>query len=163
MGQASDDVSDDELPAVTAEVDALRERTQAIVAELERRLRDGADKAKHTFLRIKRAADIKAQIVEHPGLAIGVSTVAALALGFGVWVAMARRREARRPINRLKTRLGHYRALLAEPHRALLKQEPIVKRLVAAVLIAGATTIVRGLATMLVDRARSLPPSRHQG
>ena len=48
-------------------------------------------------------------------------------------------------MNRLKGRLYAYRALLADPYRALRKREPIGKRLLAAVLIAGATTIVKGL------------------
>jgi hypothetical protein len=35
----------------------------------------------------------------------------------------------------------------------LHKKEPIGKRLIAAVLIAGATTIVKGLSTLLVKRS----------
>jgi hypothetical protein len=56
-----------------------------------------------------------------------------------------------------------YRALLAEPHRAFRAREPIGKQLVAAVLIAGATTIVRSLSLLLVKRTvapRMLPPAR---
>ena len=164
MGQVPDDL--DEIPAVEAEVDALRERTQQIVAELERRLRARSAQAKHTFERVKHAVDIKAQIHEHPRLTIGVSTAAALALGLGVYVSVSRMLAARKPINRLRGRMQAYRALLAAPHRALSKREPIGKRLLAAVLIAGATTIVKGLSSILVQRQiapRMLPPRRTRG
>jgi hypothetical protein len=160
MGQIPDDLKV-EIPAVAAEVDALRERTEQIVAELERRLRARAAQAKGTFGRIKRATDVRAQIAAHPRITIAVSSVAALALGFGVWIAVVRRREARRPMNRLKARARAYRALLAEPHRALHAREPIGTRVLAAVLIAGATTLVRGVAMLLVKRGletRMLPP-----
>ena len=162
MGQVPDDLMD-EIPAVAAEVDALRERTQEIVAELERRLRARAAQVKHTIERVRRATDVRGQIAAHPRFAIGASSVAAIALGIGVWVAVARRLEARKPMNRLTGRLYAYKALLAEPHRALRKHEPFAKRLVTAVLIAGATTIVRGLGLILMKRSiepRMLPEPR---
>ena len=164
MGQVPDDLKG-ELPAVEAEVDALRERTQQIVAELERRLRARATQAKDTFQRIKRVTNIKAQVRAHPGIAIGASSVAAIALSLGVYVAVVRMRERRRPLNRLKGRLYAYKALLAEPRRALRIKEPLGKRLLAAVLIAGATTIVKGLSVLLVKRTiepRMLPPARRE-
>src|SRR6185312_6163769 len=102
-----------------------------------------------------------AQIQAHPRITIGVSAAATIALGLGVWISIARARERRRPLNRLKGRLYAYRALLADPHRALRKREPIGKRLLAAVLIAGATTIVKGLSAILVKRVAApamLPP-----
>lgn len=160
MGKVPDDLND-EIPAVEAEVDALRERTQQIVAELERRLRARAAQAKDTIAKVKRVTDVRAQIKAHPRITIGVSSVAAIALGIGVWVAVARRLEARKPMNRLKAKARAYRALLADPHRALHAREPIGKRLLAAVLIAGATTIVKGLSMLLVKRTiapRRLPP-----
>lgn len=162
MGQVPDDLND-EIPAVEAEVDALRERTQQIVAELERRLRARAAQAKHTFERVKHATDVKAQIKAHPRITIGVSSMAAIALGVGVYVSVARMLEARKPMNRLKGRMHAYKALLADPHRALHKKEPIGKRLVAAILIAGATTIVKGLSAILMKRVAApamLPPHR---
>lgn len=164
MGQVPDDLKD-ELPAVEAEIDGLRERTQQIVAELERRLRARAAQAKHTIERVKHAADMRAQIKEHPGVTIVVSSVAAVALGFGVYVVVVRLIERRKPMNRLKARLYAYKALLAEPYRALRKKEPLGKRLLAAVLIAGATTIVKSLSVLLVKRTiepRMLPPPREQ-
>jgi ElaB/YqjD/DUF883 family membrane-anchored ribosome-binding protein len=164
MGQVPDDLKD-EIPAVEAEIDGLRERTQQIVAELERRLRARAAQAKHTIERVKHATDVRAQIKEHPGVTIAVSSVAAVALGVGVYVVVVRMIERRKPMNRLKGRLYAYKALLADPHRALRKKEPLGKRLLAAVLIAGATTIVKGLSTLLVKRTiepRMLPPPRRE-
>lgn len=164
MGQVPDDLKD-ELPAVEAEIDGLRERTQQIVAELERRLRARAAQAKHTIERVRYAADVRARIQEHPGVTIAISSVAAIALGVGVYVVVVRMIERRKPMNRLKGRLYAYRALLADPYRALRKREPLGKRLLAAVLIAGATTIVKSLSVLLVRRTvepRMLPPRRAQ-
>lgn len=160
MGQVPDDLKD-EIPAVEAEVDALRERTQRIVAELERRLRARAAQARDTVARVKRATDVRAQIAAHPRVTIGVSSVAAIALGLGVYVSVARMLERRKPMNRLKGRLYAYKALLADPHRALHPRESLGKRLIAAVLIAGATTIVKGLSAILMKRVAApamLPP-----
>lgn len=162
MGEVPDDLKL-AIPAVEAEVDTLRERTQSLVAELERRLRMRATQAKDTIARVRRATDVRAQIAAHPRVAAGVSTVAAIALGFGIYVAVVRARQRRKLIPRVKARLHAYKALLAEPRRALYKKEPIGKQLLAAVLIAGATTIVRGLSLLLVKRAvepRLLPPAR---
>ncbi|MGZ3426801.1 MAG: hypothetical protein ACXVCV_09145, partial [Polyangia bacterium] len=89
MGQVPDDLNDGEIPAIEAEVDTLRERTQQIVAELERRLRARAQQATDTIARVKRVTDVRAQIKAHPGITIGVATVAAIALGIGVWVVVA--------------------------------------------------------------------------
>jgi len=167
MGQVPHDLKEDpakELEGVEAEVDALRDRTQQIAAELERRLRARAAQAKDTFVRVKNAVDVKRQLRLHPQVAIGVSSAAAIALGIGVYVAVSRMLASRKPINRLRGRMNAYRALLADPHRALRKKEPIGKRLLAAVLIAGATTIVKNLGTILakrtmqaMDERRSLP------
>jgi ElaB/YqjD/DUF883 family membrane-anchored ribosome-binding protein len=163
MGQVPDDLK--QITAVEAEVDALRERTQQLVAELERRLRARAARAKDAFERVRRLADVRAQFQAHPVTTIGVSAGVALALGLGVYFIVSRRREARRPINRLRGRLQAYRALLADPGRALRRrgEEPLAKRLVIAMLMAGATSIVRGLSGLLVKRTiepRMLPPAR---
>lgn len=164
MGQVPDDLND-EIPAVEAEVDALRERTQSIVAELERRLRARAAQAKDTIARVRRVTDVRAQIEAHPRITIGVSSVAAIALGIGVWVAVARRLEARKPMNKLKARARAYKALLADPQRALHHKPPIGTRVLAAVLIAGATTLVRGIGMLLLKRTLQpplLPPTNRQ-
>ena len=102
---------------------------EQIVAELERRVRARAAQAKHAIERVKHATDVRAQIKEHPGVTIAVSSAAAVALGVGVYVAVARMLERRKPMNRLKGRLYAYKALLAEPHRALRPREPLGKRL----------------------------------
>lgn len=151
MGQVPDDLKG-EIPAVEAEIDGLRERTQQIVAELERRLRARAAQAKHTIERVRHIADVRAQIEEHPGVTIAVSAAAAVALGVGVYFVSVRMIERRKPMNRLKSRLWAYKALLADPRRALRKKEPLGKRLLAAVLIAGATQIVKSLSVLMVKR-----------
>ena len=168
MGQVPDDLN--EISAVEKEVDTLRERTQSLVVELERRLRVRAAQAKelmsntrHTVARVRHAVDVKAQIHEHPRVAIGVSSAAALALGLGVYFAVARMVERRRPMHRLKSRAEAYRALLADPHRAMHPHRSIGKRLITAVLVAGATTIVRSLTMIFMKRTvqnRLLPPPR---
>jgi hypothetical protein len=159
MGRVPDDLN--EIDAVEAEVDTLRDRTQRLVAELERRLRARAGKAKHALERVRHVADLRAQLQEHPVLTISASTVAAVALGVGAYFVVARIVERRRPTRRLRARFAAYRALLADPRRALHPREPLAKRLVQAVLIAGATTIVRSLGLILVRRTvapRMLPP-----
>ncbi|MDB4967607.1 MAG: hypothetical protein JWN44_3296 [Myxococcales bacterium] len=155
MGQVPDDVK--EIDAVEAEVDTLRDRTQQLVAELERRLRARASQAKHTIERVKHAVDVKEQIRLHPRVMIGVSTAAALALGIGVYVSVSRMLAARKPMNRLRRRTEAYRALLADPRRALRKKEPLGKRLLTAVLVAAATTLVKNVGTMLAKRAMQEP------
>lgn len=163
MGQVPDDL--DEIDAVAAEVDGLRERTQQIVAELERRVRQRAARVRDGVARVRRAVDVKAQVRAHPRIAIGVGSGVVVALGVGIWIATARALEARKPMNRLRARAQAYRALLADPHRALRKHAPLGKRLIAAVLIAGATTIVRGVAMLMVKRVaepRLLPPPERE-
>ena len=65
MGQAPRD----ELKAVGAverEVDELRERTTALLEELERRVRDGVDKARGAVERVKGAVDVRKQLARIP-------------------------------------------------------------------------------------------------
>jgi hypothetical protein len=165
MGQASNELND--IPAVAAEVDALRERTQSLVGELERRLRERATRAKAllqrgrgTLARVRHTFDIKAQLQEHPRIVIGVGAAATLALGIGVYYSVVRWRERQRPLARLRTRIRSYRALRAQPERERALQEPLGKRLLTAVLVAGAVTLTRGLALLFVKRAVQprLPP-----
>jgi hypothetical protein len=166
MGKVPDDLND--IPALAAEVDSLRDRTQALVAELERRLRARAararllvDRGRDTIERVRHAVDVRAQIEEHPRMAITVGAAATIALGFGVYFTVARMRERRRPFNRLRARVSAYRALLAEPERALHPQPSLGKRVISALLVAGATTIVRSLTLLLVKptaHPRQLPP-----
>jgi ElaB/YqjD/DUF883 family membrane-anchored ribosome-binding protein len=155
MGQVPDDL--DEIGAVAAEVDGLRDRTQKIVAELEQRLRDRAARVRDTYARVRHAVDLRAQIAEHPRVAIGVGTGVAFALGLGIWLAVARARAARKPMHRLRGRLHGYRALLADPEQALRPRRSFGSQLVAAVLIAGATSIVRGLGIFLIADVLTSP------
>jgi ElaB/YqjD/DUF883 family membrane-anchored ribosome-binding protein len=157
MGQVPDDLN--EISAVEKEVDTLRERTQSLVTELERRLRARAAQAKElmsntrdTVARVRHAVDVRAQIHEHPRAAIGVGSAATIAIGLGVYFTVARMVERRKPMNKLKARAHAYRALLADPHRALHPRRSIGKRLITAVLVAGATTIVRSLTMIFMKR-----------
>jgi hypothetical protein len=170
MGQVPDDLKD--IPAVAAEVDALRERTQSLVGELERRLRaraararDLVDRGRGTLERLRHAVDLRAQLEAHPRAAITVGTATLIALGLGVYFTIARRRQMQRPLNRLRSRASAYRALLTEPERVLRRPPSMGQRVIAAVLIAGASTIVRGLTMLLIKRStqpqpRQLPPAQ---
>jgi hypothetical protein len=165
MGQApGDDVK--RAAAVEREVDELRERTQALLEELERRVREGVDRAKGTAARVKRAVDVRAQlrrlpgaIERHPLVAGGVGLGGAVAIGLGVWLAVERRREARRPMTRLRRRAATWRALVADPRRALSTEPRIWRRVLTAVLVTAATALARNLIAGAFTRAapRELP------
>jgi ElaB/YqjD/DUF883 family membrane-anchored ribosome-binding protein len=160
MGEATprDDV--EQIPALSAEVDALRERTQTLVSELERRLRQRLQLSRATVARVRHAIDVRAQIEEHPAAVIGVGAITSALLGVGIYFVVVRVRRSRQPLYRWRARLAAYRLLLREPERALRKHPPLGRRLLAAVLIAGATTLMRSLSALLVKRAitrRQLP------
>lgn len=158
MGQVPHDLN--EIVAVEAEVDALRDRTQKIVAELERRLRARATQVKDTFANVKRLTDVPAQIAAHPRVLIGIGSGIVLALALGTYAAIARRRAARRPMKRLRGRLADYRALLADPERVVPRRPSLARRVLTALLVAGATTLVRGLGKLLLERPAPPPSSR---
>ncbi|HZS41536.1 MAG TPA: hypothetical protein VFF06_32120 [Polyangia bacterium] len=151
MGQApSDDLKT--VADVEREVDELRLRTQALLEELERRIRDGVDRARGAVDRVKHAVDVPARLRElpaairkRPALAGGIGLGTVAVVGFGVWLAVHRRRQAARPMARLRRRALAYRALLAEPHRALEPRPRIWRKLLGAVLIAAATSLARNL------------------
>ena len=153
MGRVPDDLN--ELGAVEAEVDALRDRTEKIVAELERRLRARAAQVKETFASVKRVTDVPKQLAAHPAVASLASGVA-LALALGTYAAIARRRAARRPLARLRGRVRQARAQLAE--RLQPERPSLAKRLWTALLVAGASQLVRGLGKLLLDSPRQPPP-----
>ncbi|HEX4460910.1 MAG TPA: hypothetical protein VIA18_23180 [Polyangia bacterium] len=160
MGRVPDDLN--AIVAVEAEVDALRDRTQKIVAELERRLRARATQVKETFDSVKRFTDVPKQIAAHPTVVISIGAGLMLVLALGTYSAIARRRAARRPMARLRGRMHEYGALLAHPER--WRQPPpkpsLLKRLLTAILIAGATQLVRGLGTLLIEQSsRSREPA----
>jgi hypothetical protein len=151
MGQAPrDDVK--AVSEVEREVDELRERTTSLLEELERRIREGVDQARGTVARVKNAVDVKRQlkripagIKRRPVLASGIGVGTAAAIGLGVWIAVRRRHEARRPMARLKRRAQAYRALITEPRRATHERLPIWRRVLTAVLAAAAATLARKL------------------
>jgi ElaB/YqjD/DUF883 family membrane-anchored ribosome-binding protein len=168
MGQVPDDLN--EISTVAGEVESLRERTQSLVAELEKRLRARAsrarelvDRTRYTIGRVRDVTDVRKQLREHPTLTIGIASAATLALGLGVYFVVARRTERGKPLNRLRARVAGYRALLADPHRALHRHEALGTRLIKAVIVAGAVTITRALTVLLVKQAvqpRRLPPTQ---
>jgi ElaB/YqjD/DUF883 family membrane-anchored ribosome-binding protein len=158
MGQVPDDLNDPtELDAAEAEVDQLRDRTQRLVAELERRLRARATQAKDALVRVRDAADLPLQLRRHPVVAIGVSTTAAVALGIGVYVVVVRIAARRRPMARLRARVDAVRGLLAGRFAPRPRPQRLGARLIAAVLIAGATTIARGFGAAWVKRSVQEP------
>jgi ElaB/YqjD/DUF883 family membrane-anchored ribosome-binding protein len=164
MGQVPDDLKPPidtvELDAAEAEVDALRDRTQRLVAELERRLRARATQAKEAFDKVRDVADLPLQLRKHPAIAIGVSTTAAVALGVGVYVVVARLVARRRPMARLRARADSVRAFLSDGLHHRPKPQRLGARLIAAVLVAGATALARGLGSAWVRQ--SMDDSRRQ-
>lgn len=163
MGQAPDD----DLSAAEREVEELRERTEALVLELERRFGDGLDRARGTIERVKRATNVPAQVRAHPRVAAGVGTGLLLAVGVGLWIGVSRRREAQRPINRLRRKAGALRALWRDPEAMLAQRESLRRRVGGAVLMAFVTVAARALATRAVRRValdrpapRALPAPR---
>ena len=167
MGKSpTDDVKRQESDALEREIDSLRQRTQDLIAELEHRVdrvKDRVEAVKDRAMQVKDfAKNVPAQLRAHPKTVAGVSTGTLALAGLGIWLFIRRRIEERRFSNRMLHRARGYRALLADPHRALHAREPIGKRLLAAVLVAGATTIVRSLSLLLVKRTvepRMLPPA----
>ncbi len=163
MGQAPrDDVK--AVSEVEREVDELRERTTALLEELERRVRDGVDQARGTVERVKNAVDVKRQlrripagIKQRPVLASGIGVGTAAVIGFGIWFTIHRRREARRPMARLSRRAAAYRALLADPERAMSERPAIWGRVLSAVLAAAAATIARKLIETSYQRIAERP------
>ena len=154
MGKAPVELK--EIDAVEREVDELRERTQGLIAELEKRIGDGVDRVTHTaesgqlgIARIKHAVDLPAQIHEHPRAATGIGIGTAAAIGLGLYFLFSRRAARRRPLARWKRRAGAYREILANPERALAHERPsLTRRLLAALLVAGATGLVRQIAAL---------------
>jgi ElaB/YqjD/DUF883 family membrane-anchored ribosome-binding protein len=142
------------ISAVATEVDSLRERTQTVFAELEQRVRAGVDRVRevvdrsqHVFQRIQQ---ITALVRKYPAVAIGLGSTVTIVLGLGVYVVVARRAGMRRPMNRFRSRLGAYRTLFADPRRAQHSRERLGRRLLRAVLVAGAVTATRGFVVIFV-------------
>jgi ElaB/YqjD/DUF883 family membrane-anchored ribosome-binding protein len=170
MGQTpSDDVS--ELAAVEREVDELRLRTQALLEELERRIRDGVDRARGTVERVKRAVDVPAHlralprvIKENPKTSAGIGAGVLALTGLAITLAILKRRRDARVWPRVRARAAAYRRILAEPH-AVFERRPahLGRRLLAAVLTTAATVIVRKMLTRAFERPAAMPglPAHH--
>jgi hypothetical protein len=151
MGPTNRDDVKDTLVTAEDEVDRLRARTQALVDELERRVR-------RRVARVKRIVDVKSRAREHPVVVAGVGVVMLLAVGGGVWWAIAHGRERRRLAPRLRRKAGALAQVIRNPERHLLRQEPVARRVAAAVLTAVAATLARGVVEQIVQAAR--PPRR---
>lgn len=135
MGQApSDELT--QVDALDAEVAALRERTQAIVAELQARLAHTIDQARHGIARARGIFDLPAQLRAHPAVAIGVAVV--FSTGITVSILLAVRREAR-----ARTFAARFRRLLAPPERAFRTRPPLLPRLLASLAVAAVAALLR--------------------
>ena len=159
MGKAPGDDVSNELQSVEKEVDELRERTQQLIVELERRIQERITGARETVERVKHAVDVKAQLREHPRVAAGVSAATLVAIGVGTWYLVHQMRERRRFVPRVTRKARALGAIISDPERHLQKKEPIGRRILGAVLATAATVIVRAVAQrlvkpMIVDRRR---------
>jgi hypothetical protein len=147
----ADDVK--QIDAVEREIDVLRQRTEDLLAELERRVetrvdgaRRGVERVKEGWSRAKELTDVPAQVRAHPRTAAGLGVGTLALAGFGVWLFLSRRSDERRLVRRVQRRAGAYRALLADPGRALAERGPSLrKRILGAILIAAATSVTRRL------------------
>ena len=164
MGQApGDDVK--AVAEVEREVDELRARTQALLEELERRIRDGVDRARGAVNRVKHAVDVPAHlralpaaIKRRPALAGGIGAGAAAAIALAIGLSVHRRRLAAR----MQRRAAAYRALLAEPQRALHPRPPLWRTLARAALLSIASSLAFSLTAtayrhLAAPRPRQLP------
>jgi ElaB/YqjD/DUF883 family membrane-anchored ribosome-binding protein len=162
MGQApTDDVK--ALGAVEREVDLLRERTETLIEELERRIGSSMDRARATVNKVKHAVDVPTHVRTYPRASAGIGVGTAVAIGLGIWMSVRRRREANRPMNRMRRKAIALRAILADPERVLRGgREPIGRRVLGAVLVTAATVVVRALATRMARPiATPLTEPRH--
>lgn len=125
--KSSDDVG--ELSAVEREIDALRERTEELLGELDERIDDRLGRARTSVRRVRsriervrHAVDLPAQARAHPNIAVAIGVGASLAGGALV-----------------------YRLLSA---RAATLQ----RKLVAAFIVNIAATLVRQLTAATLER-----------
>jgi hypothetical protein len=160
MGQAPTDVTRSEMAAIEREVDELRQRTEALLTELERRLSDQVEKAKITVerakagvARVRRAIDLRVQLREHPAAVAGIGLGATTLLGLGAYLVVSRRLAAQRPVERWRRRARAYGTLLADPERVLRPQPRLLRRLLGALVVAVTTTFARRLSSMAARRA----------
>jgi hypothetical protein len=147
MGEAPhDDELNADVEAIDREVAALRDRTQAVFAELQARLTRGFDRA-------RRAADLPLQLRTHPAATLVTSLLVAGAAGGLVTLVVRRYRRKHTFSERMRRRARGWRALIADPGRALRPRDPLGPRLLQAALLAAATALVRHAATSAARRA----------
>ena len=156
MGKDADDLGEN-LVAAEREVDELRERTQSLVEELERRVHARVDSARGAVERVKQIANLPAQLRAHPRASAGIGAGTVVVAGLGIWYLVAQRRREQRPLARVRRRAAAYRQILADPEGVLRKQEPIGRRLIGAIIVTFATVLVRAAARRLAARAIDRP------
>ncbi len=129
---------------VAGEIDVLRHELGGLVAELDRRRHE--------------ALDLRLQVRRHPVLVATVATVGALLLGGAIALIVREARERRKPTRRareIRDALGR----LVEHPREVASQPSIGNKIVTAVGVAVATTLVK----RMLDRAVPTPvPVREQ-
>jgi hypothetical protein len=136
----------DHVGAAEREIDVLRQRTEDLLAELERRMETRVDRVKQRAARARELVDVPGQLRAHPTAAAGVGVGTLALAGVGVWWLLVRRADRRRFVRRVQRRAGAYRALLAHPEHALEERGPrLGRRLLGAILIAAATSVTRRL------------------
>jgi ElaB/YqjD/DUF883 family membrane-anchored ribosome-binding protein len=141
MGKTpADDVGTQSAASIEREVDELRERTEALLEELDQRIHENVDRAKETLMRVKQATNLPAQLRAHPRAAVGVGAGATIALALGAWLYA--RRESRRTLTARMLRRLHAR-----------RREPLPAQLVRAAAIAGVATLVRGVVSRAIAPA----------
>ena len=140
------DLSSQAVLGIEREVDELRDRTQALIGELERRVHDRIDRARATVAKIKHAVDLPAHLRAHPRVTAGLSVGTVVAIGFSVWFLAHRRGEASRPMARLRHHVHAWGQLLADPDRVPRKRRPQSGGLVGALLVGAG--IVLGYSTL---------------
>jgi ElaB/YqjD/DUF883 family membrane-anchored ribosome-binding protein len=141
MGPGEVDLT--EVDSVEREVDELRERTQALLAELEGRVDSTVDDARGTLGRVRHAVDLRAHLREHPVASAGVGAGALVLVGVGVYFGLQRRAAARRLPTRLRRRAAALRLLVGAPERFVRAPPPLGRRLLGAALIAVVTSALR--------------------
>jgi hypothetical protein len=136
-------VDDVKADAIEREIDTLRQRTQDLIVELE----DRVGRVKNRVVHVKELArDVPSQLRSHAKTVAGVGTGTLAMIGVGVWLLLRKRNQERRFSNRMLRRARGYRALIADPQRALAAREPALgQKLMAALVITAAATVVRKL------------------
>ncbi len=115
---------------VSGEIDTLRDELGALVGELDRRRHE--------------ALDLGLQVRRHPVVVAVAAATLALALGGLIALAVAARRERRRPAARIRETRRALRRIAEKPHQ-VGRDPSIPRKVVAAVATAAAATLARRL------------------